>query len=33
LIGVDGGVEAFELSGDQLVLIGRPGEKRALSGE
>jgi hypothetical protein len=33
LLGVDGRVQAFELGGDQFVLVGLPGEKRALGGE
>ena len=33
LLGVDGGVQALELAGDQLVLVGRAGEHGALAGE
>ena len=33
LFGVDDGVQALELGGDQLVLVGRAGEHGALAGE
>ena len=33
VLGVDGGVQAFELAGDQLVLVGRAGEHGTLAGE
>lgn len=33
VLGVDGGVQALELAGDQLVLVGRAAEHGALAGE
>jgi hypothetical protein len=32
LLGVDGRVQPLELSGDQLVLVGRPGEEEGALG-
>jgi hypothetical protein len=33
LFGLDGCVQAFELRGHQLVLVGRPGQHSALGGQ